>query len=117
MESLSGSRTDADNDSHLAMTPLRTVVLQRLEVMMATCNHLDIAANHLTTFSLAVWIFRSCRRGSMRMWQSYTSIFVLRYRPPVLQFVEARNTNFMALFVTQVEIYISKGNRRAAIPS
>ena len=43
MKSLCGSRTDANKANQDGMTPLRTVVLQRLEDMMATCNHLDIA--------------------------------------------------------------------------
>ena len=43
MKSLCGSRTDANKTNQDVMTPLRTVVLQRLEDMVATCNHLDIA--------------------------------------------------------------------------
>ena len=43
MKSLSGSRADANKANQDDLTPLRTVVLQRLKDMMATFNHLDIA--------------------------------------------------------------------------
>ena len=43
VESLCGSRTDINKANQDGVTPLRTVVLQRLEEMMTTCNHLDIA--------------------------------------------------------------------------
>ena len=42
-QSLCGSRTDANKASQNCMTTLRTIVPQRLEGMMATCNPLDIA--------------------------------------------------------------------------
>ena len=57
---LCGSRTEANEDNHDGMALLRTIVLQRLEDMMATCNHLELLesllANHLTSWSLAVWM-------------------------------------------------------------
>ena len=43
MESWCGSRTDANKANQNALTPLRTIVLQRLEGIMTTCNPLDIA--------------------------------------------------------------------------
>ena len=43
VKSLCGSRTDANKASQNCMTTLRTIVPQRLEDMMATCNPLDIA--------------------------------------------------------------------------
>ena len=43
MKSLGGSRTDANKANQDGVSPLRTVVLHRLEDMMATCHHLNIA--------------------------------------------------------------------------
>ena len=43
MECLCGSRTDTNKANQDGVTPLRTVVLQQLEEMMDTFNHLDIA--------------------------------------------------------------------------
>ena len=57
-----GSRTDANKANQDGMTPLRTVVLQRLEDMMATCNNLDIAGGVAGKSSYTQRAFRRLRK-------------------------------------------------------